>query len=410
MHFIEAIKLAIESIHSHKLRSFLTLLGVIFGVATVIVVVSLIEGFNKYVDEKIANIGTNAFSIQQFAIEDFASLDALNEARKLNKEVRMEDLEALRARVGQGAIKDVGAQEEVMCELKAGKETLIGVSLQAITGNIIEIQNKEIAEGRPFSQAEELSARAVCFVGSDIADRFFPTRSAIGQTIKIDGRPFEIIGVAKSIGSVFGVSRDKFVSIPMSTFMNIYGSRRSFQLLVAAISPDAYEAAVDEARVAMRTRRKLKPNEKDNFGIITPSAVNNLRDKIFGTIQVVAVGVTSIALVVGGIVIMNIMLVSVTERTKEIGIRKSLGARRRDILRQFLVESTIQALAGGAVGVSIAWGLSKLVSTLTPIPTSLPMLAVAVALGVSGGVGLIAGVYPAWRAAGLDPVTAMRAD
>jgi len=410
MHFIEAIKLAIESIHSHKLRSFLTLLGVIFGVATVIVVVSLIEGFNKYVDEKIANIGTNAFSIQQFAIEDFASLDALNDARMRNKEVRMEDLEALRARVGQGAIKDVGAQEETMCELKAGKETLMGVSLQAITGNVIEIQNKEIAEGRPFSQAEELSARPVCFVGSDIADRFFPTRSAIGQTIKIDGRPFEIVGVAKSLGSVFGVSRDKFVSIPISTFMNIYGSRRSFQLLVAAISPDAYEAAVDEARVAMRTRRKLKPNEKDNFGIITPSAVNNLRDKIFGTIQVVAVGVTSIALVVGGIVIMNIMLVSVTERTREIGIRKSLGARRRDILRQFLVESTIQALAGGAVGVSIAWGLSKLVSTLTPIPTSLPMLAVAVALGVSGGVGLIAGVYPAWRAAGLDPVTAMRAD
>ncbi len=410
MHFIEAIKLAIESIHSHKLRSFLTLLGVIFGVATVIVVVSLIEGFNKYVDEKIANIGTNAFSVQQFAIEDFASLDALNEARKHNKEIRMEDLEALRARVGQGVIKDVGAQEETMCELKSGKETLIGVSLQAITGNIIEIQNKEIAEGRPFSQAEELSARPVCFVGADVADRFFPTRSAIGQTIKIDGRPFEIVGIAKSLGSVFGVSRDKFVSIPMSTFLNVYGGRRSFQLLVASTSPATYEAAVDEARVAMRTRRKLAPNEKDNFGIITPSAVNNLRDKIFGTIQVVAVGVTSIALVVGGIVIMNIMLVSVTERTREIGIRKSLGARRKDILRQFLVESTIQALAGGAVGVSIAWGLSKLVSTLTPIPTSLPMLAVAVALGVSGGVGLIAGVYPAWRAAGLDPVTAMRAD
>jgi putative ABC transport system permease protein len=322
----------------------------------------------------------------------------------------MEDLEALRARIGQGTIKDVGAQEETICELKFGKETLIGVSLQAITGNIIEIQNKEIAEGRPFSQAEELSARPVCFIGPDVADRFFPTRSAVGQTIKIDGRPFEIVGVAKSLGSVFGVSRDKFVSIPMSTFMNIYGSRRSFQLLVSSTSPATYEAAVDEARVAMRTRRKLAPNEKDSFGVITPSAVNNLRDKIFGTIQVVAVGVTSIALVVGGIVIMNIMLVSVTERTKEIGIRKSLGARRKDILRQFLVESTIQALAGGAVGVSIAWGLSKLVSTLTPIPTSLPMLAVAVALGVSGGVGLIAGVYPAWRAAGLDPVTAMRAD
>jgi len=160
----------------------------------------------------------------------------------------------------------------------------------------------------------------------------------------------------------------------------------------------------------MRTRRKLPPNEADTFGIITPSAVNRLREQIFGTIQVVAIGVTSIALVVGGIVIMNIMLVSVTERTKEIGIRKSLGARRKDILRQFLVESTIQSLVGGAIGVSIAWGLGKLVSTLTPIPTSLPMAAVAAALLVSGGVGIIAGIYPAWRAAGLDPITAMRAD
>ena len=410
MHFIEAIKLALDSIHSHKLRSFLTLLGVIFGVATVIVVVSLIEGFNKYVDEKIANIGTNAFTVQKFSIEDFSSLDAYETARKHNKDVTMDDLAVLREHIGKGTIKDVGAQEQEMVELKFAKESLIGVSLQAMTSNMIEIQNKEIAEGRSFNQTDEAGARLVCFIGQDVADRFFPTTNAVGQKIKIDGRPFEVLGVAKALGSVFGQSRDKFVSIPMTTFLNIYGFRRTIQLFITSTSPATYEAAIDEARVIMRTRRKLPPNEKDTFGIITPSAVNNLREQIFGTIQVVAVGVTSIALVVGGIVIMNIMLVSVTERTREIGIRKSLGARRKDILRQFLVESTIQALAGGAVGVTIAWGLSKLVSTLTPIPTSLPMLAVAVALGVSGGVGLIAGVYPAWRAAGLDPVTAMRAD
>lgn len=410
MHFIEAIKLALAAINGHKLRSFLTLLGVIFGVATVIVVVSLIEGFNKYVDEKIANIGTNAFSVQKFSIEDFSSLDAYEKARRRNKDVTIEDLEALQAKAGARAIKEVGAQEQEMCELKHGKESLMGVSLQAITGNVIEIQNKEIAEGRPFNNAEELSAQLVCFIGPDIADRFFPTKSAVGETIKIDGRPYEIVGVAKSLGSVFGQSRDKYVSIPMSTFIKIYGSRRSIQLLISSTSEATYQDAVDEARVYMRIRRKLEPSEQDNFGIITPSAVNNLREQIFGTIQVVAVGVTSIALVVGGIVIMNIMLVSVTERTKEIGIRKSLGARRRDIIRQFLVESTIQALAGGAIGIFIAWSLSKLVSSLTPIPTALPMLAVAVALLVSGGVGLIAGVYPAWRAASLDPVTAMRAE
>jgi putative ABC transport system permease protein len=410
MHFIEAIKLAVDAIHSHKLRSFLTLLGVIFGVATVIVVVSLIEGFNKYVDEKIANIGTNAFSVQKFSIEDFSSLDAYEQARKRNKDVTMDDLAVLRARIGAGAIKDVGAQDQDQCELKSGKQSLLGVSLIAITSNMTEIQNKEIADGRAFNPTEEAGARLVCFIGADVAERFFPTSSAIGQKIKIDGRPFEVIGVAKALGSVFGVSRDKFVSIPMTTFLNIYGMRRSIQLYVTSTSAKTYEDAIDEARVVMRTRRKLAPGEKDNFGVITPSAVNNLREQIFGTIQVVAIGVTSIALVVGGIVIMNIMLVSVTERTREIGIRKSLGARRRDILRQFLVESTLQALAGGAIGVSIAWGLGKLVSTLTPIPTSLPMIAVAMALLVSGGVGILAGIYPAWRAASLDPVTAMRAD
>jgi putative ABC transport system permease protein len=409
MNIFESIKLALDAIWAHKLRSFLTLLGVIFGVATVIVVVSLIEGFNKYVDEKIANIGTNAFSLQKFAIEDFSSLDNYEQARRRNKDVTMDDLDALRAARG-GAIKEVGAQEETQCELKYGAQTLMGVSLQAITVNVIEIQNKDIAEGRPFTQAEEMSDRAVCFIGADVADRFFPTRSPVGQKIKIDGRPFEIVGVAKALGTVFGVSRDKFVSIPLTTFMNIYGARRSIQLLITSQSEAVYQDAVDEARVVIRTRRKLNPEEKDNFGVITPSAINNLRERIFGTIQTVAIGVTSIALIVGGIVIMNIMLVSVTERTKEIGIRKSLGARRADILKQFLAESIALAVSGGAIGVSIAYALSKLVAAFTPIPTALPLIAVAVALLVSGGVGLVAGVYPAWRAANLDPIAAMRSD
>ncbi|MBI1761303.1 MAG: ABC transporter permease [Acidobacteria bacterium] len=409
MHITEAIKLAFQAIWANKLRSFLTLLGVIFGVATVIVVVSLIEGFNKYVDDKIANIGTNAFSVQKFSIDDFASLDNYEKARRRNKDVTMDDLAVIRARIGD-KIKDAGAQEQDTCELKFGTRNLIGVSLQAITANVIEIQNKDIAQGRAFNEGEEMGARLVCFIGPDIADEFFPTSSPLGQKIKVDGRPFEIIGVAKALGSVFGQSRDKFVTLPMTTFLNIYGSRRSLQLLVSSTSPATYQDAIDEARVAMRTRRRLNPNDEDNFGLITPSAVNNLREKIFGTIQTVAVGVTSIALVVGGIVIMNIMLVSVTERTKEIGIRKSLGARRRDIIRQFLAESTALALIGGAFGVFIAWLLSQAVANFTPIPTALPLLAVAVALGVSGGVGMIAGVYPAWRAASLDPIQAMRSE
>ena len=409
MMMLEALRISIAAILAHKLRSFLTLLGVIFGVATVIVVVSLIEGFNKYVDDKIANIGTNAFSIQQYSIEDFASLEAYDQARRRNKEVRYEDLRVVRERAS-GVVDAVGGQEQEMSEVRFADEVVYGVSLLALTSNMIEIQNRTIETGRSFTPSEEETGRTVCFIGADIAERLFPTRSPIGERIRIDGRPFEIIGVAEATGSVFGQSRDKYVSIPLTTFMNIYGNRRSIQIFVSSSSPATYDEAIDEVRVIMRTRRRLGPSEKDNFGIITPTAVNNLREKIFGTIQMVAVGVTSIALVVGGIVIMNIMLVSVTERTKEIGLRKSLGARRRDILSQFLAESTTLSLGGGGVGVLMAQLLAKLVATLTPIPTSLPLFAVAVALIVSGSVGLLAGVYPAWRASRLDPIVALRSE
>jgi putative ABC transport system permease protein len=409
MNFIEAIKLALAAIWAHKLRSFLTLLGVIFGVATVIIVVSLIEGFNGYVDEKIADIGTNAFSIQRFSIEDFSSLAALERARKRNKEITLDDLAAIRALRG-GVIADAGATASVLGEVKHDSEELFEVSINGITANMIEINRIDIAEGRPFTASEEAHKRYVCYIGADVAERLFPSRSPLLRLIKIDGRPFQVIGVAKALGSVFGQSRDKFVTMPLSTFMSIYGSRRSISISVMAASEERYLDAIDAARVTMRLRRQLGPSEEDNFGIITPSAINNLRDRIFGTIQLVAIGVTSISLIVGGIVIMNIMLVSVTERTKEIGIRKSLGARRHDILKQFLAESTTLALLGGATGVSLAYLLAKLVSALSPIPTSLPLLAVAAALFVSGSVGLISGVYPAWQAARLDPIVALRAE
>lgn len=409
MNFTEAIKLAFAAIWSHRLRSFLTLLGVIFGVATVIVVVSLIEGFNKYVDEKIADIGTNAFAIQKFSIEDYSSLEKLEAARRRNKDILLEDLEALRTARGH-AIAQVGAQADQLGTVKYESEALNEVRIQGVTANIADINRTEYSEGRNFTPTEETRNRAVCIIGADLAERFFPTRSAIGESIKVGGRPFEVIGVGKELGSVFGQSRDKYVTIPLSVFMAMYGARRSIGISVTAISEDQYLNAIDEATVVMRTRHRLDPNEKDNFGVITPGAINNLREKIFGTIQVVAVGVTSIALVVGGIVIMNIMLVSVTERTKEIGIRKSMGARKRDILKQFLCESTALALAGGSIGVAIAYGLAKLVAAFTPIPTALPLLAVGIALFVSGSVGLISGVYPAWRAANLDPIVALRSE
>lgn len=408
MPFFEALKLALSSILGHKLRSFLTLLGVIFGVATVIVVVSLIEGFNAYVDEKIANIGTNAFSISKFSIDDFSSVEALNAARRRNKDVTLEDAAALAARGG--SIQDVGAKEDIAGDIKFGATNLYQIHISATTPNIAEIERIEAREGRYFSKAEEESRRNVTFVGAEVADKLFPTVNPLGQTIRIDGRPFLIVGVGKAKGSVFGQPQDMYVSMPLSTFLAIYGSRRSISLSVTSTGPSTYQDAVEDARVVMRTRRKLGTNEKDSFGIITPSAINELRDKIFGTIQVAAIGITSISLVVGGIVIMNIMLVSVTERTKEIGIRKSIGARRSDILKQFLAESTMLSLLGGSIGIAIAYALAKLVATLTPVPTALPWVAVTLALVVSGSVGLISGVYPAWRAAGLDPIEALRTE
>ena len=408
MPFLEALKLALSAILSHKLRSFLTLLGVIFGVATVIVVVSLIEGFNAYVDEKIADIGTNAFAVQKYSLEDFASIEALNTARRRNKDVTLNDLEALRARGG--AIQEVGAKTGSLGDVKFGSTNLFRVQIGATTANIADIERIEAQAGRYFNKSEDDSRRNVCFIGADVAEKLFPTSEPLGQTIRVDGRAYQVIGVGKALGSVFGQPRDMYVSVPLSTFLATYGSRRSLGISVTSADPQSYQDAIDEATVVMRTRRKLSPGEKENFGIITPKAINELRDKIFGTIQIAAIGVTSISLIVGGIVIMNIMLVSVSERTKEIGIRKSIGARRSDIVKQFLAESTMLSLCGGAIGITIAFLLAKLVAVLTPVPTALPLMAVSFALAVSATVGLVSGVYPAWRAARLDPIEALRSE
>jgi putative ABC transport system permease protein len=408
MPFLEALKLALSAILGHKLRSFLTLLGVIFGVATVIVVVSLVEGFNAYVDEKIANIGTNAFAVRKYSIEDFSSVEALNAARRRNRDLTLDDVEALRARGN--AIREVGAKADAAGDVKYGATSLMRIHITATTANIADIERIAASEGRYFTKGEDEARRNVCFIGADVADKLFPTTNPLGQTIRIDGRAYEVIGVGAALGSVFGQPRDMYVAVPLSTFLAFYGSRRSLSISVTSVNEQSYQDAIDEARVVMRTRRRLGPNEKENFGIITPSAINELRDKIFGTIQIAAIGVTSISLVVGGIVIMNIMLVSVTERTKEIGIRKSIGARRSDILKQFLAESTLLSLFGGAIGVGIAYTLALMVATFTPVPTALPWLAVTFALLVSATVGLISGVYPAWRAARLDPIEALRAE
>ncbi len=406
MKFSESVALALSAILAHKLRSFLTLLGIIFGVATVIVVVSLVEGFNKYFNDKIADLGSNAFVVNKMGI--VTSLQEWIERSKKNKDIKLDDLHAIKEHTTY--VRDAAAVMRRRGNIKRDTQLLQDVEIDGVTANMVDIDSVKVDQGRYITGSEEEHSRDVCFVGYEVVKQFFPSVDPLEKEIKIDGRPFRIVGVAQEMGTVFGNPRDNFVLMPISTYQNIYGSRGSIGIRVAAIGPESIERAQDEVRVVLRTRRHLNYNDPDNFGIVTSDALNNLRERIFGTISIVAIGVTSISLVVGGIVIMNIMLVSVTERTREIGIRKSLGARRADIVRQFLSESTVLSLIGGCIGVAIAYGLGKLATIFFSLPTSLPILWTIIALTVSASIGLFFGIYPAWKAAKLDPIEALRAD
>jgi putative ABC transport system permease protein len=410
--FIETLKLALSAIWAHKLRSALTLLGMIIGVMAVVVVYSLIQGFNTYVDEKIAGIGAKSFNVQRFnPFEDFKDTDTIAAAQRRNKELTLEDYDYLRQRatlIGKLGAKARGTPSQI----KRDTQVLDDVFVAGATANIVDIENRDVAEGRFFSQTENDSAARVAYVGADVATKLFPAGNAVGSEIAIRGLPYRVVGIENARGTVFGIPQDNFIIVPLKTYSINFGGlvrQRSLYFVGTAQSDDRFSDAVEETRFLMRSRRKLGPNEKDNFGIVTPDAITGLRDRIFGTIFIVALGVPSIALVVGAIVIMNIMLVSVTERTKEIGIRKSLGARQTDILKQFLVEAVTMSAIGGAIGTIIAWIIGR-VLTAVFFPTYLSIGAVIIAVGVSMVVGVMAGVFPAWKAARLDPIEALRAE
>jgi putative ABC transport system permease protein len=409
---IEILKVAVAAIWAHKLRSALTLLGMIVGVTAFVTVVSLIQGFNVYIDEKIAGIGAKSFSIQRFnPFEDFKDTDTIAAAQRRNKDLTMDDYEYLKERAT--LIGKLGAKARgTPAEIKRNDQLLEDVFVTGATSNTADIDNRNIADGRFFTDAENEAAAHVAYVGADIANKLFPAGNPIGGEIYIQGLPYRVIGIETVKGTVFGIPQDAFVVIPLKTYAINFGAlvrQRSLYFTATSKTDAGFNDAVDEARFLMRVRRHLGPKEKDNFGIVTPDAITGLRDRIFGTIFLVAIAVPGIALIVGAIVIMNIMLVSVTERTKEIGLRKSLGARKGDILKQFLVEAITLATIGGAVGIFLAWMVGRIV-TATFFPTYLSLLAVLGALAASGGVGILSGIVPAWKAARLDPIEALRAD
>jgi putative ABC transport system permease protein len=404
--FIESLKLALASLRAHKLRSFLTLLGVIFGVMTVVAVASVIEGANRYVAEKIADMGSNTLTIDKYGI--ITSFEEYIDANKRNKDLTLDDVDYLRARMTLAS--HIGAQGYATSEVKAGSEVMKNITVRGVSAAMVNIDTVQPEFGRYVNEIDEERRRYATMIGSEVAKKLFPNSNPVGQEIKVDGLPFEVIGVGKEVGSVFGESQDNYVLIPVTTFQKLWGTRRSLSIAVKGSDGASFQDLQDQARLMMRARHRLEYSEKDTFGIVTADAINNLFQSLTGVIATVALGVTSISLVVGGIVIMNIMLVAVTERTREIGIRKSLGARRKDILLQFLIESVVLSAFGGLFGLSVAYAITKLLQSFTPVPASMPFWAIFMALGVSSSVGAVFGIYPAWKAARLDPIVALRAE
>lgn len=411
MNFSETLKLAIAAIWGHKLRSFLTLLGMIIGMSAFMIVLSLLQGFNGYVDEKIAGIGSNTFNVQRFNFEDFKDTDTIAAAQRRNTELSFGELEFIRERsqlISQIAAKAGNTSSSV----RRGTESLTDVSITGAEPAIRDIEKLDIAEGRYFTKAENDNSMRVAYIGKDIATNLFPQGGAVGGEISIRGIPYRVIGIQTAKGTVFGFPQDNFIQVPIQTFSaNFGGLRRGRAPFFVAMPKDGVKMAdaVDEVRTLMRIKRKVPTGEKDNFGIVTPDAISGLRDSLFGTISIVILVVPAIALMVGAIVIMNIMLVAVTERTKEIGIRKSLGARQSDILKQFLVESGLLSAIGGLIGLGVALIIGAIITAFV-FPTRIPWWSAVIAISVSAIVGILAGLFPAWKAAQLDPIEALRAD
>jgi putative ABC transport system permease protein len=402
----EAFWIALEALSAHKLRSLLTLLGVVIATTTLISVMSVINGMNLYIADHIANLGTNVFVLDQFRWTT-SDEDWLKERRR-NRPIRIEDYDFVKDNLR--GYKNIGAEAWLWPRPNARyrNHTIDEIRVTADTPSMVDIALQQVEFGRYISETDYVHSSAVCFIGQDVVKEFFPNSDPLEKEILINGIPFTVIGVAKVIGNTFGQSEDNFAIIPLSTFAKRFVALPRVNVSVQAWNDHQMYELEDEVRALMRARRHIPYNEDDNFGINASDTIMGLWKQLTGSIFAVTIGIVAVFMVIGGIVIMNIMLASVTERTHEIGIRKSLGARRRDILMQFVFESGVMALVGGAAGVILAFGISELVNIV--FTSSVPFYAVFVGLVVSTAVGLFFGIYPASRAARLDPIEALRTE
>lgn len=398
--------MALQSILAHKLRTFLTLLGIIIGVASVMVVGASIEGLESYVKEEISrHLGSNSFLVSKFAFRGHLTEEEWRRMARRNKDLKPADIAFIRERCRD--CDDLAGELSSVQTTYFGTEELYDTRIRGVTANLIYLANLTFADGRFFSEHEAAHSRFVCVIGWDLKEKFFPHVDAIGRQVKLQNERLVVIGVLEKMGSAFGQSLDNILYMPITTYQKIFGSRRSIEIRARSRDRATFEPAVDQVRVALRTLHHLKPNEEDDFGIISAEEVNSEVDQFTGAIAMVVTPITLISLLVGGIVVMNIMLVSVTERTFEIGIRKALGARRKDILYQFLVESSLLATLGGTLGLMLAGAIVWTLERTTPLPLTITLGYVGLSVGVSGGIGILFGIYPAARASRLDPIVAL---
>ena len=402
--FSETLKLALDALRAHKLRSFLTLLGVILAVMTLVSVMSVIAGLNMYVADRVANLGANVYLVHRFGI--ITSQDQWVKAQK-RPMITLEDYERLRDNMK--LARAVAAEEDRNLQVRSGNQTMENTMMMGATPNFADVRNLEVAEGRFITEADEEHRTDVVFVGPDLVHKFFPNVDPIGKTVRVQTQTYEIIGVAEPLGSAFGESQDNYMIMPLSTWRKGWHTPQDFvTIFVQAPSQELMAASEDEARMLFRAWRHLPNDAPDNFAILGSDSIMQLWHDLTGNLAFVAMALVSVFLVVGGIVIMNIMLASVTERTREIGLRRSLGARKQHILLQFMTESAVLAAVGGLIGILSAYAVVLLVKKAFSFPMETPVSAVIISLCLATGVGLFFGIFPAMRAAKLDPIEALR--